>query len=137
VLVVDDEPSIRLLCRVNLELAGYEVGEAENGKQALARAQEGDFGLILLDVMMPDIGGHDVARRLAEDERTRDIPVVFLSARAERENLRLGYELGAVDYITKPFDAIELAPRVTQALEHAERGESERIRIERLAELEK
>jgi two-component system phosphate regulon response regulator PhoB len=137
VLVVDDEPSIRLLCRVNLELAGYEVGEAENGKQALARAQEGGFGLILLDVMMPDIGGHDVARRLAGDERTRDIPVVFLSARAERENLRFGYELGAVDYITKPFDPIELEARVTQAIERVERGESEGIRTERLADLEK
>ena len=136
-LVVDDEPSIRLLCRVNLELAGYEVGEAENGTQALARAQEGGFGLVLLDVMMPDIGGYDVARRLAGDERTRDIAVVFLSARAERENLRLGYELGAVDYITKPFDPIELAARVTQALERVDRGEGEQVRTERLADLER
>jgi DNA-binding response OmpR family regulator len=136
VLVVDDELSMRLLCRVNLELAGYEVGEAENGAEALLRARDGGFELILLDVMMPGIGGHDVARHLAEDERTRNVPVVFLSARADRENLRLGYELGAVDYITKPFDPLELAPRVTQALERVERGDSERFRFERLAELE-
>jgi DNA-binding response OmpR family regulator len=136
VLVVDDEPSMRLLCRVNLELAGYEVDEAQNGTEALAHAQDGTFGLILLDVMMPDVGGHEVARRLAEDERTRDVPVVFLSARADRENLRLGYELGAVDYITKPFDPIDLAPRVTQAIERVARGDSERFRFDRLAELE-
>jgi DNA-binding response OmpR family regulator len=135
VLVVDDEPSIRLLCRVNLELGGYEVAEAGNGTEALARAREGEFGLVLLDVMMPDIGGHDVARLLAEDERTRGLPVVFLSARADRENLRLGYELGAVDYITKPFDPMQLAPRLTEAIERVERGDSERFRIERLAEL--
>jgi len=135
VLVVDDEPSIRLLCRINLELSGYEVREAENGTRALASAQEGGVDLILLDIMMPDIGGHDVARRLADDEGTRHLPVIFLSARADRENLRLGYELGAVDYITKPFDPLDLAPRVAQALERVERGESERFRIARLAEL--
>lgn len=127
---------MRLLCRVNLELAGYDVGEAENGTEGLARAREGGFALILLDVMMPDIGGHDVARALAEDERTRDVPVVFLSARADRDNLRLGYELGAVDYITKPFDPIELAPRVTEAIDRVERGDGERFRLERLGELE-
>jgi DNA-binding response OmpR family regulator len=136
VLVVDDESSIRLLCRVNLELGGYEVAEAANGTEALARAQDGSFGLVVLDVMMPGIGGHDVARLLAQDERTRDLPVVFLSARADRENLRRGYELGAVDYITKPFEPTELAARVTQALERVKRGDSERFRIERLAELE-
>jgi CheY-like chemotaxis protein len=135
VLVVDDEPTIRLVCRVNLELSGYEVVEAENGKEALARAQEGGVDLILLDIMMPDVGGHDVARRLAADQRTRAVPVVFLSARADRENLRLGYELGAVDYITKPFDPTELAPRLAQALERADRGESEQFRSERLADL--
>jgi putative two-component system response regulator len=135
VLVADDEPAMRLLCRVNLELEGYEVREAETGTEALARVQDGGIDLILLDIMMPGLGGHDVARQLARDERTRRLPVVFLSARADRANLRLGYELGAVDYITKPFDPVELAARVGEALERVERGESESFRIARLAEL--
>jgi DNA-binding NtrC family response regulator len=84
VLVADDEPAMRLLCRVNLELEGYDVCEAETGTEALARVQDGGIDLILLDIMMPGLGGHDVARQLARDERTRRLPVVFLSARADR-----------------------------------------------------
>ena len=136
VLVVDDEASMRTLCRINLELAGFEVSEAADGSTALARVREQDFGLILLDVMLPDIGGHEVAERLAADERTRDVPVGFLSARAAHEDLRRGYDLGAVDYITKPFDPLELAGRVQEIVGRVERGESERFRAARLAELE-
>jgi DNA-binding response OmpR family regulator len=112
VLVVDDELSMRLLCKVNLDMAGFEVVEAESGAEALELAQAGPFDLVLLDVMLPDIGGHEVARRLAENERTAEIPVAFLSARAGREDLRTGYELGAADYVTKPFDPVSLAERV-------------------------
>jgi DNA-binding response OmpR family regulator len=136
VLVVDDEASMRTLCRINLELAGYEVGEAADGAAALARVREQDFGLILLDVMLPDMGGLEVAKRLAADERTRDVPVAFLSARASHEDLKRGYELGAVDYITKPFDPLELAERVRDIVSRVERGESEGFRATRLAELE-
>jgi DNA-binding response OmpR family regulator len=124
---------MRFLCRVNLELAGYEVVEAENGAQALEHAQSGDIDLVLLDVMLPDIGGHEVARRL---EDSSGPAIAFLSARASHEDLRAGFELGAVDYITKPFDPIALAPRVGEILERIERGESERFRLARLAELE-
>jgi len=135
VLVVDDEPSMRTLCRINLELAGFEVDEAEDGSTALARVRERDFGLILLDVMLPDIGGHEVAERLADDARTREVPVAFVSARTAREDLRRGFDLGAVDYITKPFDPLELAGRVQEIVGRVERGESERFRAARLAEL--
>jgi len=135
VLVVDDEASMRTLCRINLELAGFEVSEAADGAAALDRVREEDFGLILLDVMLPDMGGLEVAERLTADDRTRDVPVAFLSARAAGEDLRRGYELGAVDYITKPFDPLELAGRVHEIVGRVERGESERFRAARLAEL--
>jgi DNA-binding response OmpR family regulator len=135
-LVVDDEPSIRLLCTVNLELAGYEICEAESGTEALELARKDDFDLALLDVMLPDMGGLEVARRLTAQERPRPLPVAFLSARAGRDDLRTGYEIGAVDYITKPFDPVTLAERVSEILGRVESGESERFRRERLAELE-
>jgi DNA-binding response OmpR family regulator len=135
-LVVDDEPSMRTLCRINLELAGFEVSEAGDGATALTRAREQDFALILLDVMLPDMGGLEVAERLAADAETRDVPVAFLSARTAGEDLRRGYERGAVDYITKPFDPLELAGRVREIVGRVERGESERFRAARLAELE-
>ena len=134
-LLVDDEPSMRLLCSINLELAGFEVIEAVDGAQALQRAAADDFDLVLLDVMLPDIGGHDVARRLSSDARTRGLPVVFLSARADRDDLIVGYELGAVDYITKPFDPVALAARVEEILDRVARKESESYRHARLAEL--
>ena len=135
-LVGDDEPSIRLLCAVNLGIAGFEVSEAEDGARALELAQDGDFDLALLDVMLPDIGGLEVARRLASQERPRPLPVAFLSARAGRDDLRTGYEVGAVDYITKPFDPVTLAERVAEILGRVERGETESFRRERLAELD-
>ena len=135
ILVVDDEPSMRLLCSINLALAGFEVIEAVDGRQALERVQDNEFDLVLLDVMLPDIGGHEVARRLTADPRTRALPVVFLSARTDRDDLRTGYELGAVDYITKPFDPVALSARVEEILERVQREESEGYRRARLAEL--
>jgi len=131
ILVVDDESSIRLVCTINLRLAGYGVVEAADGTEALRRAEENDFDLVLLDVMLPDLGGHEVARRLGARA-----PIAFLSARASHDDVRAGYEAGAVDYITKPFDPLELAERVDEILTRAARGESESFRRARLAELE-
>jgi CheY-like chemotaxis protein len=135
VLVVDDEPSMRLLCTINLSIAGFEVAEAADGAQALELAVAEGFDLVLLDVMLPDMGGLDVARRLKTDERTRALPVVFLSARTDKDDLRAGFALGAIDYITKPFDPIALAARVEEILERIERQEGESYRRARLAEL--
>ena len=132
VLVVEDEPSMRFLCRVNLEMTGYEVLEAASGQEALEQVQAPGLDLVLLDVMLPDIGGHEIARRLHEAPTPA---FAFVSARASREDLRAGYELGAVDYITKPFDPIELANRVREILGRIDRGESETFRLARLAEL--
>ncbi len=126
---------MRLLCSVNLRAAGMHVLEAPDGADALdvARAERPD--LVILDVMMPGLDGLQVAERLGSDEQTREIPIVFLTARAERDDRRRGLELGAVDYITKPFDPVGLAPRVEGVVERVARGEREELRRERLAEL--
>jgi two-component system alkaline phosphatase synthesis response regulator PhoP len=135
VLVVDDEAPIRLLCRVNLEAEGMDVLEAADGERGLelARAEKPD--VVLLDVMMPGMDGWQVAERLVEDAETTDIPLVFLTARAELRDRARGLELGGVDYITKPFNPTELATVVEGLLERVRRGERDELRREKIAEL--
>jgi DNA-binding response OmpR family regulator len=135
VLVVDDEAPIRLLCRVNLEAEGMEVLEAADGPTGVevARAERPD--VLLLDVMMPGMDGWEVAERLLEDELTSDIPLVFLTARAELRDRARGIELGGVDYITKPFNPLELASIIQGMLERVRRGERDELRREKIAEL--
>jgi DNA-binding response OmpR family regulator len=135
VLVIDDEAPIRLLCRVNLEAENIEVVEAEDGEVGLELARSERPDVILLDVMMPGLDGWEVLQRLLDDETTREIPIVFLTARAELRDRARGLELGGVDYVTKPFNPIELAPLVTEILERVKRGERDAIRQERIAEL--
>ena len=135
ILVIDDEAPIRLLCRVNLEAAGMEVREAEDGIVGLAAARDDRPDAILLDVMMPGMDGWQVLEELLEDERTKAIPIVFLTARAELRDQARGLELGGVDYVTKPFNPLDLAPLVEDLLERVSRGESQDLRRERLAEL--
>jgi len=135
ILVIDDEAPIRLLCRVNLEAEGMEVLEAGDGPSGLdlARAERPD--VILLDVMMPRLDGWRVAEHLLEDERTSEIPIVFLTARAEFRDRARGLDIGGIDYVTKPFNPLELAPLVRGLLERLERGERDELRGEKLAEL--
>lgn len=135
VLVIDDEAPIRLLCRVNLEAAGMDVHEAEDGPSGLAAALAEPPDVILLDVMMPGMDGWQVMERLFEDERTKDIPIVFLTARAELRDRARGLELGGVDYVTKPFNPLELGPLVEDLIERVQRGTQQELRRERLAEL--
>jgi DNA-binding response OmpR family regulator len=135
VLVIDDEAPIRLLCRVNLEAAKIEVSEAEDGKSGLEAARAERPDLILLDVMMPGMDGWQVFEQLLQDERTAKIPIVFLTARAELRDQARGLELGGVDYVTKPFNPLELAPLIEDLLARVERGEEQELRRERLAEL--
>jgi DNA-binding response OmpR family regulator len=135
VLVIDDEAPIRLLCRVNLEAEGVEVVEAADGERGLevARAEEPDA--ILLDVMLPGLHGWAVAERLLEDETTRNIPIIFLTARADLRDRARGMDLGGVDYVTKPFNPVDLAPLVREVVAAVERGDREALRRDKLAEL--
>jgi DNA-binding response OmpR family regulator len=135
VLVVDDEAPIRLLCRVNLEAEDMEVIEAADGEAGLALARSEQPDVVLLDVMMPAMDGWQVAERLFEDEATNQIPLVFLTARAELRDRARGLELGGVDYITKPFNPVELASVVERLLERVSRGERDDMRREKIAEL--
>jgi DNA-binding response OmpR family regulator len=135
VLVIDDEAPIRLLCRVNLEAEGMEVLEAADGPSGLATAREQTPDVVLLDVMMPGLDGWRVAEELLDDERTRGIPIVFLTARAELRDRARGIDLGGVDYVTKPFNPVELAPLVRSLLARVSRGERDEVRREKLTEL--
>lgn len=127
-LIVDDEQSIRLVCRVNLQEAGFDTLEAADGAEALALARSERPDLILLDIMLPTLDGWLVAEELAADEATREIPILFLSARSEEADLQRGYELGGVGYITKPFDAPELPKLVSRTLDAVRRGERDALR---------
>jgi DNA-binding response OmpR family regulator len=135
VLVIDDEAPIRLLCRVNLEAEGMEVLEAADGPSGLETARAETPDVILLDVMMPGLDGWRVAEELLDDERTEAIPIVFLTARAELRDRARGIDLGGVDYVTKPFNPVELAPLVRHLKERVERGERDDLRREKLTEL--
>jgi DNA-binding response OmpR family regulator len=135
VLVIDDEAPIRLLCRVNLEAEGMRVLEASDGPSGLDTARGDVPDVILLDVMMPGLNGWQVAEELLEDERTQGIPIVFLTARAELRDRARGLDAGGLDYVTKPFNPIELASLVRDVLDRVARGERDELRREKISEL--
>jgi two-component system alkaline phosphatase synthesis response regulator PhoP len=134
-LVIDDEAPIRLLCRVNLEAEGIEVLEAAEGQSGLELARKERPDAILLDVMMPGMDGWNVAERLLADEDTRAIPIIFLTARADLRDRVRGLDVGGLDYVTKPFNPVELATLVRDVVSAVERGEREQLRSDRVAEL--
>ena len=135
VLVIDDEPPIRLLCRVNLEAEDMTVLEANDGPSGLEMARSERPDVILLDVMMPALDGWRVAEDLLADARTDHIPIIFLTARAEFRDRARGLDIGGIDYVTKPFNPLELAPLVRDLLARIERGERDELRSEKLSEL--
>jgi DNA-binding response OmpR family regulator len=134
-LVIDDESPIRLLCRVNLEADGLEVIEAFDGLSGVMIAQAEQPDVIILDVMMPGLDGWRVAERLLDDERTRAIPIIFLTARAELRDRARGLDAGGVDYVTKPFNPVKLAPLIRELLASADGGNYEALRREKIEEL--
>ncbi len=108
VLVCDDDPIILRLLEVNLELEGYEVLPAHHGEEALEIAIKENPDLVILDIMMPRLDGYETAQRLKKEPATADIPIVFLSAKAQQSDIDKGQEFGVEAYLTKPFDPNEL-----------------------------
>jgi two-component system, OmpR family, alkaline phosphatase synthesis response regulator PhoP len=135
VLIIDDEAPIRLLCRVNLEAEGMRVSEAGDGPTGVSLARSDQPDVILLDVMMPGLDGWQVAEMLLDDPVTRNIPIVFLTARAEVRDRARGIDVGGLDYITKPFNPVELAPLVRSVVGAVEQGRREQLRSDKIAQL--
>jgi len=119
ILVVDDEPDALELIEVNLKAAGFEVLTATDGKVALQKARASAPGLILLDLMIPEIDGLQVCKSLRQEPGTAGIPIIMLTARASEIDRVVGLELGADDYVTKPFSPRELVLRVKNLLKRS------------------
>jgi len=117
ILVVDDDENILNLERTILEQKGFDVTTAGGGKEALERLERETFDLVLLDVMMPEVDGFTVCRRIKDDPKLKDTPVIFLTAKGGGEALAEGFESGAVMYINKPFTANKLLTIVNTMLE--------------------
>ncbi|MBI4545001.1 MAG: response regulator [Gemmatimonadetes bacterium] len=132
-LVVDDNPLNRDLLSRQLARQGYTVATAENGRQALETLQAGDYDLVLLDIMMPEIDGIEVLRRMKQDEALRQTPVIMISSLDEMDSVVRCIEIGAADYLSKPFDPALLGARIGACLELKRARERERAHLERLA----
>jgi len=116
ILVADDDMDIRDLVAFKLEQAGYEVVAVDNGLAALTAATENPPDLVVLDVMMPGMSGIDVCRQLRQDQSTKALPIILLTARAQEGDVEVGFGAGADDYIVKPFSPRELVSRVEAVL---------------------
>lgn len=125
ILIVDDEAPIREMIMVALEMAGYECLEADNAQQAHALVVDRQPDLILLDWMLPGTSGIELARRLKREELTASTPIIMLTAKDAEDNKIQGLEVGADDYITKPFSPRELVARLKAVLRRAGAGDSE------------
>jgi phosphoserine phosphatase RsbU/P len=133
ILIIDDvKKNIQLLGSI-LGNENYAVSYATNGAKALAMTDTDTFDLILLDVMMPEMDGFEVCRRLKKKENTRDIPILFLTAKSEQSDIVDGLQQGAVDYLTKPFNPAELIARVKT---HIDLREAHQIIMQRNTQLE-
>lgn len=134
ILVIDDEKDIVELLKYNLEKAGYKVIFAYDGKSALDSVEKNKPDLIILDLMLPEIDGIEICKFLKQNEDTKDIPIIMLTARTSEMDKILGLDLGADDYITKPFSVREVVARVKTVLRRLRKGEKlkERIKIDDL-----
>ena len=122
ILVVEDEQDIRNLIQHHLEKAGFEVRMADDGQEAFRKIQESLPELILLDLMLPELDGKELAKLLKAREETKEIPIVMLTAKTEEMDRVVGFELGADDYIPKPFSPRELVLRIKAVLKRTERS---------------
>ncbi len=119
VLIVDDEPDLLELVRVNLAQAGYEVEMCASGQEGLDRVRQAPPDLLVLDLMLPDLPGTEVCRRIRSEERFAELPILMLTAKSEEVDRVVGFELGADDYVSKPFSPRELTLRVGAILRRA------------------
>ena len=131
ILIVDDEPDALELVKVNLTNAGFTVATAEDGEEAIKKARAILPSLILLDLMLPEVDGLEVCKILRQDGATKNIPIIMVTAKASEIDRVLGLELGADDYVTKPFSPRELVLRVKALLRRAQTSEesAEQIRV--------
>jgi two-component system phosphate regulon response regulator PhoB len=128
VLIVDDDPDIVRLVTYNLSHAGYEVQAAQTGREALELVRKQPPDLIVLDVMLPDVDGLEVCRTLRQQMTTRRVPILMLTARGEEIDRVVGFELGADDYVSKPFSPRELVLRVKSILRRAGTSRTDAMR---------
>ena len=117
VLIVDDVPKNLQILGTILSKENYRIAAANNGEQAIAIANDALPDLILLDIMMPGLNGYETCTKLKSISKTKEIPVVFLTAKIETEDVTKGFKAGAVDYVTKPFNSFELLARVKTHVE--------------------
>jgi DNA-binding response OmpR family regulator len=115
-LIAEDERDIRDLILFTLQFAGFEVEAARDGSEAVEKAQQDTYDLILMDVRMPRMTGHQACSKLKEIESTKDIPVLFLSAKGQEAEVKQGLEVGAEDYILKPFAPDHLTRKIKEVL---------------------
>ena len=136
VLVVEDEADVAEMIRYNLGREGYEVRLAATGTDALRQVKEVRPDLILLDIMVPHLNGWEICRRLRQDRETQAIPVIMVTGRVEEGDKVLGFEMGADDYVTKPFSPRELVARVRAVVRRGRPGEEQANRPVRAGDLE-
>jgi len=134
ILVVDDEPDLLELVRVNLAESGFQVEATTSGREVLERVRRSPPDLLVLDLMMPDVAGTDICRQIRATPELADLPIIMLTAKAEELDRVVGFELGADDYVTKPFSPRELALRVRAVLRRG-RGAAAEGRILEKGEL--
>jgi DNA-binding response OmpR family regulator len=123
ILLIDDEASVRKVIGRRLEQEGYSLLTAESGEEGLRLAEEQRPDLVLLDIMMPKMKGRDVCARLKANPKTQHIPVIFLTALGLADHIKAGMDLGADDYIVKPFEPAELKERIAVCLERHRKSE--------------
>jgi len=127
ILVVDDEVYIVHILDFSLGMEGYEVVTALDGEEALAKAAEHKPDLVVLDIMMPKMDGYETCKRLKAHESTRAIPVILLSAKGRNVDQKLGFEVGAEEYITKPFSPRKLVERINSILNNGAQPQQEAV----------
>ncbi|MDD5729819.1 MAG: response regulator [Candidatus Omnitrophica bacterium] len=137
ILVIDDEPNIVKVVESRLKANGYEIISASNGKDGLQKAKEAKPDLILLDISMPEMNGHEVLKKLREDEITKSIPVIMLTGKTETEDVvKSVRDGGALDYILKPFVATSVLKKINSAIRFDRRAPDNAYEVDMLDTVE-